>query len=1770
MVVPRPRFGLRFGLPAFLSMWICALFVGLLPSGVFAAAPAMIAAQTSRGVDDRTITVELVALQIDIPNNRLGAHLPGGQIYALLSDVEPCSGDKTAAPVAGNACLRDYKRPRPVVLRANVGDTLEVRFHNLLPQPSGSATANSNDVGVQVMGLNWLNAQNGALIAPGQTQIYSFETTEEGVFMLFSPNGQTIPTSKLDAYLFGAVNVQPREAEWYRSQVTREDLDLATYRTSTSFLQKYATATGNQICQSFLGSTETGLPEGVELRRESVPVGNRLVCPGPGPKTQWEIVYPRAPEEIKKKSASVRIDNNGYLSTLSDQPLIDYQAVYPPSHARAGLPVLNMLAKDPADGSYHLVHSDLTAMITGPQTGSFPYYLDGPTFGLNPATPNRRDPYREFTIAYHISPLTKQAFDAFKAGPLAATLKDGFDGFALNYGITGIGSAIWANRTGVGPMGINQDGVDLLFEEFFLSSWAIGDPAVLVDIPANRNGRATRALYPDDPSNVYHSYIRDRVKMRVLNTGSVAPHVHHQHAHQWLHTPNSADSHYLDSQMINPGSTYTLEMTYNGGGNRNMTVGDSIFHCHIYPHFAQGMWGLWRVHDVFEEGTQLDAEGRPVAGARALPDGEIIAGTPIPALVPLPNLGMAPNPAPVRLKNNGRQVEVLPIGTDAKGEKIFGNPGFPFFVPGIAGHRAPHPPMDFAWREKADDEPMLYAAGDPELPTHRQPGDRVYLDGGLPRHVVLGGEVVQEYHSRWDFTKNIALYDENGKLVAGRLAAMELPELGTPAEKAAMAAHATRTHKTHLPDGMPGNFTLNGLPPVPGAPYAAPDVDDDGNSTFEVRRYQAAVLQRDVVFTKEGWHYPQQRFITLLDDVKPTIDGEKPPEPFFFRANTGETVEFWHTNLVPKYYELDDFQVRTPTDILGQHIHLVKFDVTSSDGAGNGFNYEDGTFSPDEVRDRIDTINANGGLFRFDPRTQGPSKLQIPLEVVSAREAYGDRLGNPPAGQDWDGAQTTIQRYATDELLNQKGDDRTLRTVFTHDHFGPSTHQQVGLYGAMLVEPQGSTWKNAETGATMPDPARDDGGPTSWQAVIETHNSLESYREFAIAIADMQLAYTASSPSQPNIPPGNWFTTPAAGEVALLDEGKISPALRAVFAAQGAVLPQGTTVLVVEKGQVWDLAPNKVDRIRLTCQPAGCPATAALGVRNLSQAAGWSAPDQAIWPPTAAPNQNGDAPFPTIIANAGGGGTIGLWMANYRSEPLDARVQGAGSSPATDNAFAYASIERENQRLNQQPKPGSPIDGNQSQFRYPALPLQPGGADGVLPTDPYTPLLRAYAGDAVEVRTVVGAVDSIHTFRLQGPRWHAEPSYPDSGFRDVQGMGISEHFEMLFTLPPAGAAAGNPATVDSLYAASASTQGQAKGSWGILRSYQSPVTNLTPLPDNPPGDFKTHAGFYEPPQGAVVRKFNVQVVLAADGKSLLYEIPGVKSTGPLVLRAAAGDWIEVTLENKLDAQSVAKLTTQFGAQPWSANASSSAITSAYPTSANVGLQAMLLSYDSTRSAGLNVGKNPSQTAAPGQSVTYTWYAGDVTLDAQGKRQLVPIEFGGVNLLPADPLLQSSYGLYGALIVEPQGSTWDVSENHSLSARIRDAQGQLLFTEVVVADTVTASTTEVTAGTEVRLRVLNAGDGGPGTAGTMSDTVNLIAIEGHGWPEEPWLGDSTRIALNPLTQWLGTQQVTPLESYNLVLPQAGGPGKLPADYRFYYYPNGPAATSTLLGTLKVVP
>ena len=273
--------------------------------------------------------------------------------------------------------------------------------------------------------------------------------------------------------------------------------------------------------------------------------------------------------------------------------------------------------------------------------------------------------------------------------------------------------------------------------------------------------RPTKAFYPDDPSNVYHSYMRDHTKMRILHAGPGPAHVHHLHAHQWLKSPNSPEATYLDSQLILPGSAYTLEITYNGSGNRNQTVGDSIFHCHFYPHFAKGMWSLWRVHDTFEAGTELDNERRMRDGQakpsaarrrnrRRNPHSRADPSCPrwgwprcrrrcrSPIFFPGTTKVRAWDAVSMSFPRTGRrslhQFDNDKDGTlsdeeretwyeaidkaEADNEKTkskygdpqyrwvpyahYDNPGYPFFIPGVGGHRPPHPPLDMAWKEKEE------------------------------------------------------------------------------------------------------------------------------------------------------------------------------------------------------------------------------------------------------------------------------------------------------------------------------------------------------------------------------------------------------------------------------------------------------------------------------------------------------------------------------------------------------------------------------------------------------------------------------------------------------------------------------------------------------------------------------------------------------------------------------------------------------------------------------------------------------------------------------------------------------------------------------------------------------------------------------------------------------------------------------------------------------------------------------------------------------------
>jgi hypothetical protein len=694
--------------------------------------------------------------------------------------------------------------------------------------------------------------------------------------------------------------------------------------------------------------------------------------------------------------------------------------------------------------------------------------------------------------------------------------------------------------------------------------------------------------------------------------------------------------------------------------------------------------------------------------------------------------------------------------------------------------------------------------------------------------------------------------------------------------------------------------------------------------------------------------------------------------------------------------------------------------------------------------------------------------------------------------------------------VDNSGVDRTLRTVFTHDHFGPSTHQQAGLYAGLLVEPQNSTWTSND--GTVTFGSRSDGGPTSWQARIINGN--DSYREFMLEFQDLQLAYTA-----PDV--GN-----------------------------NAINPPSTPSLIT----------------------TGIPAVPA-GTQSL----------------------------------------------NYTNEPIGWRIGQFGDiSNAFDNVTAKAS---------------DPLNN----------------------PDPITPLMRAYQGDNVQVRVLVGAHVFSHQFDLEGPTWFSEPSWKNSGYRSAQAMGLSEHFEMLFHVPSSSAPSANRKCpdgmsqancVDYLYSPSMDTAGLTNGLWGLFRSYDptQTATGVAPLPNNPIGT-GTNVSFATCPAGAPVRNFNITAVtsqqalagqnpgpgaLVFNGRAAAANIldnplgvmyfrsedlnqgvpkPGV-AVEPLVLRANAGDCINVSLTNGFT-KSANVLQFLFQWPPPFSSIPVNKHMSSY-----VGLHPQLLSYDMATSSGANIGWNSQGgtnqiTGIGASSIKYQWYAGKVDRSGNGQLTYTPVEFGALNLFPSDPLFQAFNGLFGQMIIEPKDSTWQCGEASSLAncdpsggqaptsrtsatVTLPNNGGQFREFSLMISDNirVVAGTTNgggtsgaVNYGTEpLRFRyglgpsdplppdlscmvsnelTQNHDPATPTFRAAVGDTVRfhlthpygtgtsqVFSLHGHVWERNPYTQNSTVIGDNPLSQWLGSRDNHgSTDHFDMVIDKAGGAFGQAGDYLY---------------------
>lgn len=1785
----------------------------------------------SRSCPSDAFVADVVAIDHPMVFNRLGAQNVNWMMYALRHDVIDLSDPNHKKPLNYNStgearflqarrhpesrdiALRPDLRPRPLVLRVPEGSCLKVRFTNLLhkkplmPPSKGKDFPNqanpfesdkdnlkhihhplehaANDisnnaipnqeaeeenkrifniddqvasrwVGFHPQGLEVVNKAedtganvggNGGngLLAPADgsgaddTKEYLFYAAKEGTYLVSNEGaafGGEGTSGNSGVGLFGAVIVEPKDAHFYRGQVTEEEMRLV--RTNT---------------------TDLGQPI---------------------------IDY-----EAKFDCKNADIKDSGWCK----------------DEEKDGLPVLNMVK------GKRIIHGDINAIVVGsgsdadhPNDGHFPtttYPLESQG-KRNPAYPNRLEPFREFVSIFHDENAATQAFPYFFEHPiLSHTLHGVRDAFMINYGSGGVGSEIIANRLKAGPM---QDCIDCAYEEFFLSAFSVGDPAMLVDKPANlvtghcqpefipkyikdpddpsgkheildpdyhnqeqfnkycvqpQDQKAETVFYPHDPGNVHHSYMGDFVKFRNMHSGK-EQHIFHLHNHQWLFNPNDDNSNYIDAQGIGPGSGYTYEIAYGGSGNRNKTSGDAIFHCHFYPHFAQGMWYLWRIHDVFESGTPLAVSdntnkyhqkayelhnGTPASNVRALPDGEIEKGTPIPAVVPLPGKALALMPAPVEVKaREGLDGKNYGSRAEVKANAEQPNPGYPFWVAGAAsvsgkpvqssiGSRPPTPPLDMSVLLDPNDASKTIVAGH---------------DGGLPRHTLAGfsaGSKLDAVETRLD------------RLSAAKhiKSAMPVyyPEDGTELEKKAMAFHAIRHHASYKVDmdgsDTPAQFETNGAEPVPGAPYHDPCIDDKGKllksgeeeaeffggNTLDYmykgaiefgvdkpRVYKGANIQLDVVFNKVGYHYPQQRILSLWEDVPALLkkNNPKPPEPLVLRMNTYDCAMYAHTNLVPKEFYLDDYQITTPTDVIGQHIHLPKWDLTSADGSANGWNYEDGTFAPGEVLTRISAINN----WNSDHATQAvmpPTGFNSPL-APKAHPYFGSLGGELQKSPEeclaiwntnnhdeafkltgacnWFGARTTLQRWFSDPLVNSNNKHRGLGTTFTHDHLGPSTHQQLGLYATMLTEPPGSEWYQNETGDLLYDVSkRQDGGPTSWQAIITNHTATHKVEKRGAFTGYFSLNYLLNKPLEFFYDTlGTYEEHNQKVEFQMdIDEDDLDDSHREFFLQFGdfqhayqkdkyvGVGKDGKQILPTSESFKYAIHPA----VRKPSNPqfpdifAYEPYCRFANIGNLLPDSAFVANDVKEAKDTNNDGQN-DAmlrPCPEAIS----ADDVGMMVVNYRNEPVGLRVydeekKQQAESFKGDLAFALSTlVDRKIKALNS-------INGN-GNVPYTSL------TNGLLGGDPFTPVLRANSGDLVKIKIQAGSHEHEHNSSINGTRWIQGGSgfgqAPHSGWRNAQNIGLSEQFTLTVPITDYF----HPVHLnDRLYQIDTSQDGLWSGVWGIMRSAtaiptsigNSKVprckmyaansgtfggTDLCSLPNNlKPTLLQLEDGTdfqHSCPKDAKVRHYEVTAVLAneilsndlgtaipsqnglkSEGGTLVYNPRSTKlsiqfqdengdkqtsevGTGPLhdptailfvrtkdidentgklksdssvepiVLRAAAGECIELVLHNRLpddrnkmpDLNGYTSLSgivphnlkTSEDSVPDLDNADSSLTTfnnNAIRPSNRIGLHPQLLHYNVQHADGNNIGINRMGTTPPGRSKIYHWYAGALNNDRE--------------------------------------------------------------------------------------------------------------------------------------------------------------------------------------------
>ena len=575
---------------------------------------------------------EVVALSIPVIFNKHRDHDPEGMMYALARHTKVLQHEaemyraslNQAGAVHDDGCecsdshvhghtvdpkekFKPHPLVRPLVLRAAKGDTVQIRFKNLIKcRRTGMHLVGP---GTDAHGDGSKAGNNSSSLAEfNEIRHYEWSCDHEGVFLfqdIGDPGGDEQGTNAHG--LFGALIVEPEGAWWTDSTL---DFDDPQARVDDGLFV--------DVHQRSLEELKSG-----QLKKPPFAGQKRSTRPPkyPDPKSsfrEYVVFIHDEPEvwELKHKSEKEYRHCHEYHCAKGTHGGVAHGgAAHDDGHAAA----LQPLAAQPHTSTCHHGH------------------MIGPAFeGLNPVcTPDSKYDVEPHATVVHGANVPCEPGEWRVLAPHAGSL------MCLNYRAEPMKNRehqIWERQAA----GLLKTTV--INEEQHHSSWMFGDP--------------------DTP--ILKAYMGDPVRIRLVHAGVKETHVFHLHVYEWHADPGNRKSPLIDAITIAPGTAHTIDPLF-GAGNVQAVPGDVIWHCHLYPHFHMGMWGMLRSFDTLQTGVKGALLRDPGNAYWERYIGEYPDGSPIARLAVLPDRAPPPRPTPTK-------------------------PGFPLFIAGETGQKSPVPP----------------------------------------------------------------------------------------------------------------------------------------------------------------------------------------------------------------------------------------------------------------------------------------------------------------------------------------------------------------------------------------------------------------------------------------------------------------------------------------------------------------------------------------------------------------------------------------------------------------------------------------------------------------------------------------------------------------------------------------------------------------------------------------------------------------------------------------------------------------------------------------------------------------------------------------------------------------------------------------------------------------------------------------------------------------------------------------------------------------------